>query len=80
MIPIGTICWWIVGAPGPEYDLCVVRGYEDNYYVVDFCVYGEGPWYTGTAREVFPVTNGVDNPEFEKYVERSQEIVASHSR
>ena len=76
MHSIGTVCWWIVGAPGPEYDLCVVRSYtERNTYLVDFCVYGRGPWHTGETAEVFPVEIGADNPEFDVYVERSNIIM-----
>jgi hypothetical protein len=45
-IPVGSICEWDVGAPGPTYDLCLVtKNHGHNRLRVRFTVHGGEEWH-----------------------------------
>jgi hypothetical protein len=79
MLAIGTVGLWIVGAPGPDYDLCVVAGYTvDNKYIIRHKVFGKGPWYESITSEVYPYTGSLKDSEYLEHVELGHGLADEH--
>lgn len=78
MFEVGTVCWVVVGAPGPQYELCVISGYVGTAYKIKLKVFGLGSWIEDTVKVVFPVTEGADNPEYLEYLELGKRLAQEY--
>lgn len=79
MLQIGTVCWWVVGMPGPDLDICVIAGYsETGAYIVRHKVWGRGEWLTDESHTVFEITHGCDDPHYDEAIQLGQQLAREY--